>query len=183
MKKYYFDFCGTLIKEQTHEQIKFYCKEKKYFSYFIKILIPKPFKIKFDCYYLKKFNLYSDFSEWLVLNATPSKSLKILKKLLDANQPVKILTLADQIVVESFLKKHLNITNINVVGSSVKNILSADTKAQILGNETDTVFFTDSLMDLNAIKVASSVVISEFCSPSMRKYAIKNKYIFVGDYE
>ena len=183
MKKYYFDFCGTLIKEQTHEQIKFFCKEKKYFSYFIKILVPKPFKIKFDCFYLKKFDLYSDFSEWLILNATPSISLSILKKLVDANQSVKILTLADQIVVENFLKKYLNIPNIYVVGSSAKNILTANLKAKILENETDTVFFTDSLMDLSAIKVASNVVISEFCTPSMKKYAIKNKYIFAGDYE
>ena len=183
MKKYYFDFCGTLIKEQTHEQIKFFCREKKYFSYFIKIFIPKSYKIKFDCYYLKTFNLYSDFSMWLVSNCTPSISLSILKNLVDANQSVKILTLADKIVVEKFLKKYLNISNIHVEGSSVKNILSGELKAEILKKESDTVFFTDSMMDLCAIKAASNVVISEFCTPSMKKYAIKNKYIFAGDYE
>ena len=74
------------------------------------------------------------------MNATPSISLSILKKLVDANQSVKILTLADQIVVENFLQKYLNIPNIYVVGSSTKNILTANLKAEILENETDTVF-------------------------------------------
>ena len=183
MKKYYFDFCGTLIKQQTHEQIKYFCIEKKYFFYFIKILVPKRLKIKFDCHYLSFFNLHDQFSEWLLLNSTPAKSLKILERLIYDGKSVTVLTLADQITVSMYLSKYLDGMRINVVGSSVEKLCTASIKAEIVREQSETIFFTDSMLDLPAMKVATTVVISEFCSSALKKYADEHKYLYALNYE
>lgn len=147
------------------------------------MFVPKRLKIKFDCHYLKIFDLYSEFSEWLVLNTTPALSLTILERLVDAGQSVTVLTLADQITVGMYLSKYLNGTNIDVTGSTAENAFTASMKAEIVSRASESVFFTDSMMDLPAIKVASTVVISEFCTLALRKYANENECVFAGDYE
>lgn len=183
MKKYYFDFCGTLIKEQTHQKIKFFCTEKRYFFYFLKVFVPKRLKIKFDCLYLRIFELHEEFSEWLVMNTTPAHSLTVLKRLVDAGHSVTVLTLADQAIVESYLSKRLHGSSIDVLGSTAENSFTALLKAEVIGKESETVFFTDSMVDMPAMQVASDVVISEFSTSALRKHARDHQYISVLDYE
>lgn len=182
MKKYFFDFCGTLIKEQTHEQIKFFCLEKKYFFYFIKIFIPKKFKIKFDCYFLHIFDLHSEYSMWLSNKVTTTMSMSILEDLKKKDSPILVLTLADQKVVELFLEIHLGY-KVKVMGSTIKDTLLPSDKKNVIKLYNDTVFFSDSLIDLPAMKVSNKVVMSEYSSPALIKYGKLNKFICVYSYE
>lgn len=182
MKNYFFDFCGTLIKEQTHEQIKYFCKEKKLYFYFIKIFVPKKYKIKYDCFFLNFFNLHSEFTDWLVSNVSMTMSFSVLKKLILTDQNIKILTLADKKTIELYLLK-LTGKSFDVLGSTFKYTIKPSDKAKIISNYQYSVFFTDSFIDLPAIEVSTEVVFSEFSSQRLIKYCKKNNYTYVGDYE
>jgi hypothetical protein len=182
MKKYYFDFCGTLIKEQTHQQLKYFCREKKYYAYFVKYLLPKSKKLKFDCFYLWLFGLHEEFSTWLLSNSTPAYSLKILDRFVKLGLPIMVITLSDRVVVERYLYKYLGGIKIYVAGSTAGTIFTASMKAEIIEKESEAVFFTDSMMDLPGMLVASTVVVSEFSTPELRVYADKNNYMCVINY-
>ena len=182
-KTFFFDFCGTLIKEQTHSQLKIYCLKNYHFLYFIKYLIPNRYKIQFDCIYLKFFKLNIIFANWLFHNTTTTISFKILRDYIYSDQDIAVITLADELVIKEFLHLHFPDNNIKFYGSKYNKLLTPVRKKEIIINSLKkSIFFTDSIIDLPAMTVASKVVYSEFSNKEMLDYSIAHNHTSVNEY-
>lgn len=182
MRKYVFDFCGTLINKQTHELIKFYCVRYLKLGYFKKYTAEHKLWFEFDLQYIEDNIDSSHFADWMVNRVRLAKSFELIMHLVEAGHHVYIATIASESLIDAFLSKFLQRGSYTIFGSRPERIVNGDKKADWVARLGNAVFFTDSLADEPVFKFCDEVIFSEYSTNKFRSYALAKNLCDVHDF-
>lgn len=177
---YVYDFCGTIIKHQSHGFIKWFCLKKFRFLYFLKYFKNRD-KILWDVNYLKKHKLLDDYCEYVLKRTETTKSFDDLKLKNKKKKNIIILTAAyDELVMRLLNKIIKEPISFKVVGSNLERTINGDFKSDFIKKlkekeKCEVFFFTDSYVDFPAFKHSNKVILSEYSDAKCLELIDNNK--------
>ena len=185
MRRYVFDFCGTIIDKQTHELIKIYCFRYLKFSYFKKYFEERQHRLEFDLEYIENNIDIQHFAEWMANKVRLARSFELIKELVESGHHIYIATIASERLIDAFLINFLQTGSYTIFGSRPGGIVNGDKKADWVKRLENAVFFTDSLADEPVFKYCQEVVYSEYSTTEFESYAqtrnLRDVHVFLKE--